>query len=188
MNDPTPITVSIVRTVRAGCEADFEKALHDFVQRSLQLPGQLGVHIMRPPPASESREYGIIRKFANRDSLQEFRDSSLYKEWCAQVRNLTEGDARFEELNGLESWFTPPGSPLVPLPRWKMAIVTFFGVYPVATVLGQTLGPLIGPWHFLLRNLLFNACVVVLLTWVVMPLLTRILHGWLHNAARKKPP
>jgi hypothetical protein len=30
-----PVTVSITRTVKAGCEADFERALHEFVQRSL---------------------------------------------------------------------------------------------------------------------------------------------------------
>ena len=63
------ITVCISRTVKPGCEADFERALHGFVQRSLSLPGQHGVHIMRPAPGSGLREYGIIRKFANRDAL-----------------------------------------------------------------------------------------------------------------------
>ena len=38
MNQPTTITVSITRTVKPGCEADFERMLHDFVQRSLSLP------------------------------------------------------------------------------------------------------------------------------------------------------
>jgi uncharacterized protein len=42
MNEP--IHVAIVRTVKPGCEAAFEQALHDFVQRSLSLSGQMGVH------------------------------------------------------------------------------------------------------------------------------------------------
>ncbi len=180
-----PLTVSIVRTVKAGREAEFEKALHDFVQCSLQLPGQLGVHIMRPAPGSESREYGIVRKFADREALQSFRSSALYLEWNTRVKALTDGDARFEELSGLESWFTLPGAALLPLPKWKMAAVTFLGVYPVSTGLAQVIGPLTGSWHFLLGNLVLSACVVVALTWTVMPLLTRLLHGWLHGARGK---
>ena len=61
-----------------------------------------------------------------------------------------------------------------------MAIATFLGVFPVATVLSLTLGPAIRPWNFILSNAVFNSCVVALLTWIVMPVITRALHGWLH--------
>lgn len=180
MSADTAITVSITRTVKPGREAEFERALHEFVQRSLHLPGQHGVHIMRPAPGSGSREYGIIRKFANRDAVMTFRTSPEYLEWNQLAVELTEGSGRTEELTGLESWFTLPGTVLRALPKWKMAIATFLGVFPVAAVLGLTLGPAIHSWHFILRNAVFNACVVILLTWVVMPLVTRVLHGWLH--------
>src|SRR5215831_5607615 len=95
-----PIQVAIVRTVRAGCEAEFEKALHAFVQRSLALSGQLGVHIIRPAPGSSSRQYGIIRRFADRESLTAFRQSSEYLEWNQLALDLTEGNPRVEELCG----------------------------------------------------------------------------------------
>jgi len=67
MSQPNPITVSITRTAKPGCEEAFEQACMKFVQRSFTLPGQLGVHIMRPAPGSNSREYGIIRKFNDRE-------------------------------------------------------------------------------------------------------------------------
>jgi antibiotic biosynthesis monooxygenase (ABM) superfamily enzyme len=41
MNASEPVTVSVMRTVKPGCEEEFERALHEFVQRSLNLPGQL---------------------------------------------------------------------------------------------------------------------------------------------------
>src|SRR5258708_3287706 len=110
--DSSPITVCITRTVNVGSEAAFERALHDFVQRSLTLPGQHGVHIMRPAPGSGLREYGIIRKFANREALDAFRTSPEYLEWNQLAMELTEGSGRVEELTGLESWFTLPGAPL----------------------------------------------------------------------------
>jgi|SRR5439155_6458663 len=185
MSQTSPITISVTRTVKSGSEAAFERALHDFVQRSLTLPGQLGVYIIRPAPGSGSREYGIVRKFVNREALTEFRTSPEYLEWNHLAVNLTEGNGRTEELSGLESWFTPPGAPLRSLPKWKMAVATFLGVFPVAMVLNLTLGPAITSWHFILRNALFNACVVSLLTWLVMPIVTRALHGWLHPQEKK---
>ena len=68
-----------------------------------------------------------------------------------------------------------------------MAIATYLGVVPVIMTLALTLGPLIRPWNFVLYNLVFNACVVVLLTWVVMPLITRALRGWLQARESKTP-
>jgi hypothetical protein len=61
-----------------------------------------------------------------------------------------------------------------------MAIATYLGVLPVVMLLALTLGQLIRSWNFILNNVVFNAGVVTLLTWVVMPLITRALHGWLH--------
>lgn len=185
MNEP--IQVAIVRTVKAGCERDFEQALHEFVGRSLALPGQLGVHIIRPAPGSDSRQYGIIRRFSDREAVAAFRASTEYVAWNEFATDLTEGPARTEELHGLESWFTFPDQPLRPLPQWKMAIVTYLGVVPVTLFLALTLGRLLRDWNFVLNNLVFNIFVVALLTWVVMPLFTRALHGWLQAAPERKP-
>ncbi len=180
-----PITVSITRTVKPGCEAAFERALHEFVQRSLALPGQLGVHIMRPAPGSASREYGIVRKFASRDALAAFRTSPEYLEWNQTALDLTEGSGRAEELCGLESWFTPPGAALRPLPKWKMALVTLGGVFPTSLLLGETVGRWTRDWPQLTGALVFAAVMVALLTWIVMPLLSRLFHHWLHPEERK---
>lgn len=185
MTHQEPITVSVTRTAKPGREEAFERSLHEFVQRSLTLPGQLGVYIIRPAPGTGSREYGIVRKFCNREALEEFRTSPEYLEWNQLAVDLTEGSGRTVELTGLESWFTPPGALLRALPKWKMAVATFLGVFPVAMVLNLTIGPVIRSWHFVLSSAVFNACVVTLLTWLVMPLVTRALHGWLHHEERK---
>lgn len=64
-------------------------------------------------------------------------------------------------------------------------IATFLGVFPLAMFLQVTLSPLIRDWPFVVRNAAFNAAVVVLLAWAVIPVVTRILHRRLqpeHNA------
>src|SRR5262249_40064431 len=185
MNEP--IQVAVMRTAKPGREKEFEQELHNFVRRSLALPGQMGVSVVRPAPGSASRQYGIIRTFSDRNALVAFRTSPEYLEWNQLATDLTEGSGHVEELCGLESWFTLPGEALHPLPQWKMAIATYLGVVPVVMVLSLTLGPLIRSWNFVLNNAVFNAFVVVLLTWVVMPVITRALHGWLQPKREKKP-
>ena len=138
--------------------------------------------MLTPPPGSDSREYGILRTFADEKERDAFYESAMFKAWEERARTLTEGDPVYRQLNGLEAWFRSPNPP----PRWKMAIATFLGVFPVAMILNLALGPTIKSWPFILRNAIFNACVVALLTWVVMPLVIRALHGWLHPQTKKK--
>jgi len=173
-----PIHVAITRRARPGCEAEFQAALREFFQASFAHGGVLGATMIVPPPGSDSREFGILRTFANEKERADFYASTIFKAWEKKCEPLTETNSwSARPLHGLEAWFR---SPQTPPPRWKMAVATFIGVFPVATVLGLTLGPAIRSWHFLLGNGLFNACVVILLTWLVMPIVTRGLHNWLH--------
>lgn len=176
-----PIHIAITRRVKPGCEAEFQAALREFFQASFAHQGVLGATMIVPSPGSDSREYGILRTFANEEERDEFYASPIFKSWEAKCAPLTETNSwTHRPLHGLEAWFRSPHTPPA---RWKMAVATFLGVFPVATVLGLTLGPTLRSWHFLLGNAMFNACVVILLTWVVMPLVTRALHGWLHAKA-----
>jgi len=172
-----PIHVAITRRVRPGCEAEFQQALKEFFQASFDRHGVLGASMLAPPPGSESRQYGILRTFAEEKERDAFYQSAMFKAWEERARTLTEGEPVYRELHGLEAWFRSPNPP----PRWKMAIATFLGVFPVATILNLTIGPAIRSLPFLVANAVFNACIVALLTWVVMPLITRALHGWLHS-------
>jgi len=180
-----PIHIAIIRRVRPGCEAEFQEALREFFQTSFSHGGVLGASMLIPPPGSATREYGILRTFASEMERDAFYESPMFKGWEERARKLTEGDPVYRQLNGLEAWFRSSHNPP---PRWKMAVATFLGVFPVAMVLNLTLGPLIRSWPFLISSAVFNACMVMLLTWVVMPSVTRILHRWLQPAEKKSQP
>src|SRR5438128_3494793 len=171
-----PIHIAITRRVRPGCEAEFQRALRDASRASCTHGGVLGAYMLVPPPGSESREFGILRTFHDGKERDAFYDSPMFKAWDERARTLTEGEPVYRQLHGLEAWFRSPHNPP---PRWKMAVATFLGVFPVAMVLNLTLGPVIRSWSFIVSNAVFNACVVALLTWVVMPIVTRILRRWL---------
>jgi len=171
-----PIHVAITRRVRAGCEAEFQEALREFFQTSFAHGGVWGASMLTPPPGSETREYGILRTFASEQERAAFYESPMFKAWEVRARTLTEGEPVYRQLHGLEAWFRSPHNPP---PRWKMAAATFLGVFPLAMVLNLTIGPWIHSWNFILRNAVFNGCVVALLTWAVMPLITRAMRSWL---------
>jgi uncharacterized protein len=171
------LTVVVRRSIKAGKESEFEQAMRNFVEFALAFPGHRGISVIRP---TAGRDYVVVDRFSDAGSRGSFKASSQYQDWMKRLGELTEGDPRIEELSGLEGWFTLPEDPgLAKPPTYKMAIATFLGVYPVVMALSLTLGPVIQSWPFLLSNAVFNACVVALLTWVVMPLITRMLHRWL---------
>jgi antibiotic biosynthesis monooxygenase (ABM) superfamily enzyme len=178
-----PIHIAITRRVRPGCEAEFQQALREFFQASFARGGVWGASMLTPPPGSDGSEYGILRTFADEKERDAFYESPLFKAWEERARTLTEGEPVYRQLHGLEAWFRSPRNPP---PRWKMAVATFLGVFPVAMVLNLTLGPVIRSWNFVVGNAVFNACVVASLTWVVMPLVTKALHGWLNPQSQKR--
>ena len=178
-----PIHIAITRRVRPGCEAEFQQALREFFQVSFAHGGVLGATMIVPPPGSDSREFGILRTFADEKERGNFYASPIFKAWEAKCAPLTETNSwTHRPLHGLEAWFRSPQNPP---PRWKMAVATFAGVFPTAAILNLTLGAAIRLSPFIVSTVVFNACMVVLLTWVVMPFVTRALHRWLHSDERK---
>lgn len=180
-----PIHIAITRSVRQGFEGEFQQALREFFQASFTHGGVLGASLLAPAPGSKSREFGILRTFADEKERDAFYESPLFKAWDERAKGLTEGPPMYRELHGLEAWFR---SPHKPPPRWKMALVTFAGVYAVTAPLGIVAGPLLASWPLLLRGAVFNIVVVGCLTWLVMPILTRVLGAWLRSEERKTSP
>lgn len=175
-----PIHVAITRRVRPGCEAEFQAALREFFQESFTHPAVLGATFIVPPPDSPTREFGILRTFRDEQERDAFYASPLYRRWEERARGLTEGEPQHRPLHGLEALFRSPGPPP---PRWKMALVTFLGVYPLTSILPPLAGRFLPGWPPLLANVVVTGLIVFLLAWVVMPLLTRVFRPWLHHAA-----
>ena len=174
-----PIHIAITRRVLPGREAEFQAALREFFSESFAHSAVLGATLLVPVPGSASREFGILRTFGDESEREAFYASPLFQAWEAKARLLTEGEPEYRNLHGLEAWFRAPAAP----PRWKMALVTFAGVYPLTSLLPPLFNRLFAPLPPLLINVATTGCIVILLTWVVMPQLTRLARGWLHAHA-----
>ena len=169
-----PIHVAITRKVLPGKEAEFTDALRRFLGESFLHGGVQGASMITALPGSDNREIGILRTFADEAERDAFYSSPLFRDWEEYASTLTE-QADYRQLTGLEAWFRAP----VPPPKWKMAVATLCGVYPTSLFLSYTIRPLIQDAPQAITSLIIAACMVGILTWIVMPQVTRILKPWL---------
>lgn len=169
--------MAITRRVRPECVEDFERELSAFAGQTLADRRSLGVHLLYPAPGST--EYGILRSFASEEDKDSFYQSDVYRGWEEKIAPYVEGEPVFRKLDGLEAWFRDPHVKMPP--RWKMALLTWVAVWPVSMLVPFVLSPLLGnELPHVLRAGVISAGIVVTLTWLAMPLLVKLAHGWLH--------
>ena len=173
-----PIHIAITRKIKPGCEATFQAALKEFFTTSFAHIGVQGASMLVPPPGSPSPEFGILRTFANERERDNFYASPMFKAWEERIKPLVEGEPVYRQLNGLEAWFRSPQNPP---PRWKMALLTWLAVWPVSMAVPAALNPLFGQR---VSKVIFAGAVaggiVLILTWVAMPLLVKLAKDWLY--------
>ncbi len=183
-----PVTVLIRRRVKPGREADYEAWLHRLQVAARSLPGYLGVTTQRPA-AGAAREYLSAVRFATLADLRGFEASELRRQALAEVAPLVDGDALWQELTGLEFWFSAPPGTVVPQPsRPRMALVMIGVVFALVLSIGSVVNaafallPVATPYP--LRLLVTISLEVVLMTWWLMPWLTRRLAPWIYPQRR----
>lgn len=169
------IHVAITRRILPGKEQEFYRAARRFMGESFTHDAVSGAGIVSFPE-NGSNEVGILRSFATEAEKEAFYSSEMYRKWEDYVATLTEGPPKLRQLSGLEAWFREPG---LPPPRWKMALLTLAAVWPVNMILTHSLGLLIAPLPQPLRILIMSGTLISLLTWGVMPLLTKAFRPWL---------
>jgi antibiotic biosynthesis monooxygenase (ABM) superfamily enzyme len=176
------VHVAVTRQVKPGCEEEFEQGLREFARESLRESGATGVHLIEPVPGTNGCEYGILRSFESEEASRRFYDSTVFHQWQQRASHLVVGDSIVRRLHGLEAFFCD--SKLAP-PRWKMAIVTWLGVFPSVLLWSSMLPQFLGGLPQLLVVAIVNVFVVATLTWAVMPLLSKLFAGWLHASNKK---
>jgi antibiotic biosynthesis monooxygenase (ABM) superfamily enzyme len=175
-NETGPLTVVVTWPVRKGREKEFEAWRHEIAAAALKFPGHMGVNVIRP--SGTEREYVVIFRFDTYEHLRAWQESDIRRELLKKAEPFRETPPSYRLESGLEYWFSPLGASTSP-PRWKMALVTVAGVWPASMLVSWLLTPLIRGLPSALRGLLTSVGIVILLTWVIMPLLVKILKRWL---------
>jgi antibiotic biosynthesis monooxygenase (ABM) superfamily enzyme len=185
----------VTRTAKKGRIKEFEDWMDGIVHESLKFEGHLGVNIIRPVERSRP-EYVIIFRFNTLDNLLKWEKSQARKVWLEKSKDVVEGEDRVQKFTGLEFWFTPRSpyrteseannnearsQPVNLPPRYKMAIVTVGIIFVLLNTLIPQIEQLTAPLPLLLSSLLGVTIMVLLMTYLIMPSVTRLLKPWLYK-------
>jgi uncharacterized protein len=178
-----PVTVSVSRKAVAGKEKEYEQWISGITQSAAKFPGHMGTNVLRPSDATKG-EYVIIYRFDNYQNACHWEQSEARSEWLDKVKPLVQGEAVRRKVTGFEFWFDLPSVPVTHAPsRQKMAVVMIIVVYVLVLCLSSLMGPVIGNLPFWQKLLVIIPMQVVLMTYVVMPQVTKILKNWLYTTS-----
>ncbi|MEM9568509.1 MAG: antibiotic biosynthesis monooxygenase [Cyanobacteria bacterium P01_E01_bin.34] len=173
------VTAVITHRVQPDCTSSYEEWIKGISADARQFDGHLGVTILRPQPGA-SADYVIVLQFDSCSHLNAWLDSDIRKSWIDRVQPLIQDQESVQILTGLEGWFQLPKQigPVAPK-RYKQAILVWVAVMIVAICVQPLLAPALQYLPWLLRVKINVAITVILLTYVIMPRLTRWFKRWL---------
>ena len=176
-----PVTVTVARRVAPGREMEFQDWYEGIIAAASRFPGFLGSGVLRPHRMGE--DWHVVYRFADADSLRRWEHSPERAGWLRRAEAFIE-DTEVRRVSGLETWFAMPGRTAPAPARWKMATVTILAIIPLVLLMNVLVLPLLHGWPLVARTLVFSGTLTGLMTWVVMPRMTRIFRRFLYGDRR----
>ena len=174
------VTIVVSRTVFPGHESDYDEWVRRLVAAAREAPGNTGVTMLIPEPGKSGLHH-VVFHFTNEKSMHVW-ETSYIRQKLSHEADAFSRSVR-QEATGLETWFSIPDCPqLETPPQWKMAVVTFIGVYLLSIIIIKLQELIFKGVNFYLLNILTVALLVGILTWEVMPWFSRyIFRKWLYR-------
>ncbi|MEU6083497.1 antibiotic biosynthesis monooxygenase [Streptomyces sp. NPDC047108] len=185
--EETGVTAVISHEVPPRHEEDFERWQDKVLKAQQSFPGFKGSEMFRPV-AGVQENWVVAFRYDTREHLDDWLNSG------ARKRLLDEGADYFRSYDvrkvgsAFSGWFRfEEGAEKGIPPNWKQAMTVVLALYPTVMVLNLTVGFELNDlgvpaWFGLFIG---NICSVAILTWVLMPLVTRLFDRWL--APRGRP-
>lgn len=181
-----PITVTVSRQVKPGREQEFEALLAAMTQEARNFSGYLGANIIRPSSKAQP-DYVLIFRFDSYTHLKRWEESPVRLEWLQRADAIADSPLQLQKTPGLEFWFTPQSRSAPPTPpRYKMAIILTLVIFTLSLVFTPMLKVLLGNLPVLLSQFIAVVIQVVLMTYLILPFLTKLLAHWLFATRRSK--
>jgi len=176
----SPVTLMVARRVADGRYQDLMAWLREGEQLATDFPGYLGSGVLAPPPNDD--EFQIIFRFADEQTMHAWEHSASRTAWLARGSDLF-ADPTEHRVSGIEGWFGAAGQRP---PRWKQAVAIWLAFFPVSLLFNLLFGGMLGEMSLVARILLSTLMLTPLMTYLFIPLSTRLLAPWLQAPTRRR--
>jgi len=187
--DRRPVTVAIRRRVAPDDVAAVTRWVQVGVNLANRYPGFLGSGWVRA--ADGSHDWHMLYRFADATTLEAWETSSDRSGWLEEGRGLVE-ETRVERRTGIEGWFDEPSADAAPTEaspaRWKQSVSIWLGFFPVNLAFTLLVGSLVPGWDdvpVVPRVLATTLVLTPVMTYLVLPRVTRLLAPWLAPGPRE---
>ena len=175
----SPVTIIIKRRPKPDRIKEFEEVMQGTTRDALQFEGHLGANIILPTYPGDY--YRIVFKFDSMRNYLAWEGSAVRAQWMQRYAEVELEPQEIEILTGLETWFTLPGQEaLVPPPKYKMFLVTWLSIFCLTLLMSYSVGPFLSNFPLLLQVAVSTLILVALMTYLVMPNVSRLLKRWLY--------
>lgn len=172
-----PVTLVEGRTVKPGHENDFYAWIHRTLAVSERFPGSQGVTILTLGKGQSSVRY-VVHRFVDESAELAWMES---EERATLMQEATAFSTPFTQTaSELEAWFTLPDLPDAAPPKWKLFLTTIPSAYLASLITILILNGFLHGWSILVTNGVVTVILAFVLTYIGLPLSTRLLHSWLY--------
>jgi len=179
MSDQTVFRM-VRRRAKPGCTQAYEALIRAMFEDARRFPGYLSAKLI--PPETPDGEYQIIQQFSTESEMDRWSRSEERASWMEKLAPVAEGDPEYRILNGLDAWFAPAAVPVGKTPpRWRMTFLSWVGIYPTVAFLLTFIAPHLEFLSSMMRIAVITMLVAILMSYVIMPRLTRWLGWWLRR-------
>lgn len=174
---PDPVTGVASFRIRPGEEHRYP-AFHDRLLDELAgFAGFAHCDLFEPVPGVQD-DTVVAFSFDSREHLDAWLGSDRRRALLAEIEPHLVGERTVNVVGGFAGWFGGgPGE----VQRWRQAAVVLLALFPTSLVLAVVRSWLLPDVHWTVGVLFGNVVGVIVLSWVLMPFLTRVLADWLRG-------
>ncbi len=195
-----PITVAIERRIDPARVIEATSWMQAGTDLAATFPGFLGSGWVRAGEGSDL--WYMLYRFRDIETLESWETSPQRTWWMDSGRPFAK-EVRVERRSGIEGWFdahlatdiesriaasTGPIQQPIPVapPRWKQAVTIWLGFFPINLLASWLLGyvPGFSDLPLAVRVLITTVILTPIMTYWVLPFITRMLRPWLQRPRR----
>lgn len=175
---PGAVTAVMSQRVRPDAWEEFRRAHAEITLVMRNFQGFLSCELAEPVPGVQD-DHVVVFAFDSRANLDRWLESEERQRVLRLIEPLVEGERTLNVVGGFAGWFQMDRT-REPR-RWKQGVTVLIALYPTTLSLGwlqQTFLPDV-PWMPAL--FVSNVVGIAILTWLLMPAVTRWLDRWLRR-------